>query len=88
MGFYGCSDFPLRLGIFAPLRSFPGNSGRRSGRKAEKVRPDLETVDGDELRFEARTATDQIYDSFRLKKRPGMTNKLIEALRGRIGAPS
>lgn len=38
------------------------------------------TVDGDELRFEARTATDQIYDSFRLKKRPGMANKLIEAL--------
>ena len=28
------------------------------------------TVDGDELRFEARTATGELYDAFRLNKRP------------------
>jgi 3',5'-cyclic AMP phosphodiesterase CpdA len=38
------------------------------------------TVDGDELRYEARTATSRLYDSFRLRKRKGAANELIEAL--------
>lgn len=38
------------------------------------------TIDGDELRFEARTATNRLYDAFTLKKRAGRPNELIEAL--------
>lgn len=38
------------------------------------------TVDGDELRYAARTATNRLYDAFTLKKRPGQANALIEAL--------
>jgi 3',5'-cyclic AMP phosphodiesterase CpdA len=37
-------------------------------------------VDGDELRYEARTATTRLYDQFTLKKRPGKPNELREAL--------
>jgi 3',5'-cyclic AMP phosphodiesterase CpdA len=38
------------------------------------------TVDGDELRFEARTATNRLYDAFTLKKRSGRPNELVETL--------
>ena len=38
------------------------------------------TIDGDELRFEARTATNRLYDAFTLRKRPGLANELIEVL--------
>jgi 3',5'-cyclic AMP phosphodiesterase CpdA len=38
------------------------------------------TVDPRELRFEARTATNQLYDQFTLRKREGLPNLLIEAL--------
>jgi 3',5'-cyclic AMP phosphodiesterase CpdA len=38
------------------------------------------SIDGDELRFEARTATGLLYDVFRLLKRAGQANQLIEAL--------
>jgi 3',5'-cyclic AMP phosphodiesterase CpdA len=38
------------------------------------------TIDGDELRFEARTATNRLYDAFTLKKRAGRANELIEPL--------
>jgi 3',5'-cyclic AMP phosphodiesterase CpdA len=38
----------------------------------------LITVDGDELRYEARTATGRLYDAFTLQKRDGQPNKLIE----------
>lgn len=38
------------------------------------------TIDGDELRFEARTAVNRLYDAFRLKKRAGQANELIESL--------
>jgi 3',5'-cyclic AMP phosphodiesterase CpdA len=38
------------------------------------------TVDGDELRYEARTATGKLYDTFTLRKRPGQPNALLEAL--------
>lgn len=37
------------------------------------------TVDGDELRFEARTATNRLYDSFTLRKRPSQPNLLLES---------
>lgn len=37
------------------------------------------TVDGDELRYEARTAADRPYDAFTLRKRSGAPNQLIEA---------
>ena len=36
------------------------------------------TVDGDELRYQAKTATGELYDAFTLKKRPGEVNQLIE----------
>ncbi len=36
------------------------------------------TIDGDELRYQARTATGQPYDGFTLKKRSGQPNELIE----------
>ena len=36
------------------------------------------TVDGHELRYQARTATGQPYDGFTLKKKPGEPNEFIE----------
>ncbi|QDT63495.1 purple acid phosphatase family protein [Calycomorphotria hydatis] len=36
------------------------------------------TIDGDTLRYEARTAIGDLYDAFELKKRPGEINELIE----------
>jgi PAS domain-containing protein len=38
------------------------------------------TIEHDELRFEARTATNRLYDEFKLRKRDGKPNLLIEAL--------
>jgi hypothetical protein len=35
-------------------------------------------VDGDTLRFEARTAVGEVYDAFTLRKRPGQINELID----------
>jgi 3',5'-cyclic AMP phosphodiesterase CpdA len=36
------------------------------------------TIDGGELRYEARTATGRLYDAFTLKKRAGLANELVE----------
>ena len=36
-------------------------------------------IDGDELRYEARTAIGELYDSFTLVKHPGKINELIES---------
>ncbi|MCA9039158.1 MAG: metallophosphoesterase family protein, partial [Planctomycetaceae bacterium] len=38
------------------------------------------TVDGDELKYEARTATGEKYDGFTLQKQPGKPNKLIDQI--------
>ncbi len=38
------------------------------------------SVDGDRLRFEARTAVGTLYDAFELRKRPGQVNELWERL--------
>lgn len=38
------------------------------------------TVDGDELRFEARTAVNRLHDAFLLKKRVGRPNELVELI--------
>lgn len=38
------------------------------------------TVSGSTLRFEARTATNRLYDSFELNKVPGLANTLVETL--------
>ena len=35
-------------------------------------------IDGDRLRFEARTAIGELYDAFELRKQPGQINKLVE----------
>jgi hypothetical protein len=35
-------------------------------------------IDGDTLRYEARTAVGEVYDAFILRKRPGQANELIE----------
>lgn len=37
-------------------------------------------VDGDEIRYQARTATGRLYDAFSLRKRAGQPNELIETL--------
>lgn len=37
-------------------------------------------VDGDTLRYEARTAVGELYDAFQLKKRPGDINELVEQI--------
>lgn len=55
--------------------------GRRSfmRRAAEETQLyQIIAVDGDELRYEARTAIGRLYDAFTLRKRPGKPNKLIE----------
>jgi 3',5'-cyclic AMP phosphodiesterase CpdA len=38
------------------------------------------TIDGDSLRYEARTATGEKYDGFTLKKRAGQPNELIDQI--------
>ncbi len=38
------------------------------------------TVAGDELKYQAKTATGELYDGFTLKKRPGDVNQLIEQI--------
>lgn len=38
------------------------------------------TVDGDQLSFEARTATGQLYDAFELRKQPDGTNRLTDRI--------
>ncbi|MCA9074661.1 MAG: phytase [Planctomycetaceae bacterium] len=38
------------------------------------------TIDGDELRYEARTATGRPYDAFTLKKRDGQANELVDRI--------
>jgi 3',5'-cyclic AMP phosphodiesterase CpdA len=38
------------------------------------------SIDGDTLRYEARTATGELYDAFRLKKRPGEINELVDEI--------
>jgi 3',5'-cyclic AMP phosphodiesterase CpdA len=43
------------------------------------------TVDGDHLRYEARTATGELYDRFELRKRDGQRNQILEA--DEIGEP-
>ncbi len=35
-------------------------------------------IDGDHLKFEARTAVGELYDAFELHKRPGERNQLVE----------
>ncbi|MEW4456398.1 metallophosphoesterase family protein [Bremerella sp. JC817] len=35
-------------------------------------------IDGDQLRYESRTAIGQLYDAFELHKQPGKANKLVE----------
>jgi hypothetical protein len=37
-------------------------------------------IDGNSLWYEARTATGDVYDGFKLKKRPGAINELIERI--------
>jgi 3',5'-cyclic AMP phosphodiesterase CpdA len=37
-------------------------------------------IDGETLKYEARTATGELYDAFTLKKRPGMPNELSEQI--------
>jgi hypothetical protein len=37
-------------------------------------------IDGDTLRYEARTAVGEVYDAFTLRKRPGQVNELIEEI--------
>lgn len=50
----------------------------------------LITIDGDELRYEARTVMGTPYDAFTLRKREGQANELIERIpdiRERVRAP-
>jgi hypothetical protein len=36
------------------------------------------SIDGDVLRYEARTANGELYDAFRLRKQPGQNNELVD----------
>jgi len=36
------------------------------------------TIEGDRLRYEARTAIGDLYDAFELRKRPGRVNRMVE----------
>ncbi|MGE3315898.1 MAG: metallophosphoesterase, partial [Planctomycetaceae bacterium] len=38
------------------------------------------SIDGSTLRYEARTATGELYDAFRLTKQPGKINELTEKI--------
>jgi 3',5'-cyclic AMP phosphodiesterase CpdA len=38
------------------------------------------SIDGDTLRYEARTATGELYDAFRLNKRSGQLNELVDEI--------
>jgi hypothetical protein len=38
------------------------------------------SIDGNTLRYEARTATGELYDAFRLNKRRGQTNELVDEI--------
>jgi 3',5'-cyclic AMP phosphodiesterase CpdA len=38
------------------------------------------SIDGDKLRYEARTATGKLYDAFRLTKQPGKVNELVDEI--------
>lgn len=38
------------------------------------------SIDGDELRYDAKTATGELYDAFSLNKRDGQVNELIERI--------
>jgi len=38
------------------------------------------SIDGDTLRYEARTAAGELYDAFRLNKRPGEINELVDEI--------
>ena len=38
------------------------------------------TIDGDDLRYKACTATGKLYDAFTLRKRSGQINELVEQL--------
>jgi hypothetical protein len=38
------------------------------------------SIDDDTLRYEARTATGELYDAFRLHKRPGTINELVDEI--------
>lgn len=38
------------------------------------------SVDGDVLKYEARTATGELYDAFRLRKHPGEINELVDEI--------
>lgn len=38
------------------------------------------SIDGDSLGYQARTATGKLYDAFRLRKRPGQPNELLDGV--------
>jgi 3',5'-cyclic AMP phosphodiesterase CpdA len=42
------------------------------------------SIDGNRLRYQARTATGELYDAFDLEKQPGQLNRLVERREGRI----
>ena len=49
-------------------------------RRSPMMYSQLVRFDGDALRYEARTATGELFDSFELHKRPDGTNELVETL--------
>jgi 3',5'-cyclic AMP phosphodiesterase CpdA len=56
---------------------------KRTGEKIQLYQ--IIHVDGDTLRYEARTAHGELYDAFDLKKRPGQINELIERVPAEAG---
>jgi 3',5'-cyclic AMP phosphodiesterase CpdA len=84
MGFYQVYD-PAIGSVYVVSVSGPKMFNVTGGVWAVRIAEDTQLyqvipIDGNELRFEARTATNRLYDAFTLKKRPGHANELIEVL--------
>lgn len=59
------------------LKAYPTGEDPFARKAANTQLYQIITVDGDELRYEARTATGEIYDAFSLKKREGAANEFV-----------
>lgn len=60
------------------LKEYPEGRNPFSRQAADTQLYQIISIDGDELRYEARTATGELYDAFTLEKREGQPNEFIE----------
>jgi len=60
------------------LKAYPPGEGPFRRMAADTQLYQVITIDGDELKYEARTATGSPYDGFTLRKRDGQANEMVE----------